>query len=97
MSYDETDAEIERDIEHLRLIGYVIPRAQYEALMAAAFWLLKLRSLGYISAGHGRQIADEALAIVRATGIEIKADTERDERLRSIGLRAAGIDLENKT
>jgi hypothetical protein len=72
----------------------IIPRAQHDALMAAAFWLLKLRSLGYISAGHGRKIADETLAIVRAVGIEIKADTERDERLRVIGCRAAGIEIE---
>lgn len=61
-----------------------IPRPQYEALVATPYWLLKLRSLGYISAGHGRTIADEALAIVRAAGIEIKADSARDERLRAL-------------
>lgn len=73
-----------------------VSSAQYEALMGAAFWLLKLRSQGYVSAGHGRRIADEALSIVRATGIEIKADTDRDERLRAIGLRSAGL-VEEKT
>ena len=36
---------------------------------------------------------DEILSIIRATGIEIKADSARDERLAN-ALRAAGIQEE---
>jgi hypothetical protein len=83
----EHEEQHEELVGQLRRAGFeVIPSPQYEALVAVPYWLLKLRSLGYISSGHGRAIADEALSIVRAVGIEIKADSERDERLRQIAL-----------
>jgi hypothetical protein len=89
---DSAVSTADRIVSCLERAGYrIVPRTQHEALMAAALWLLKLRSLGYVSAGHGRAIADEALSIVRAAGIEIQADTARDERMCAIGLRAAGI------
>ena len=69
-----------------------IPIAQHEALMAGAFWLLKLRSLGYVSAGHGGKIADEILSVIRATGIEIKADSASYGR--EIGHKAGCVQLE---
>jgi hypothetical protein len=75
----------EREATHV-----ILPRRQYDALMAAPFWLLKLRSLGYVSAGHGRKIVDETLSIIRAAGIEIKADPARDEALRAAGLETEG-------